>query len=65
MTTTILYKQTCEFCDKVSKLTLSFVLGLYEAGESFGRAKAVEKLYRQGHINVSKQLMLNKDKHRN
>lgn len=65
MTTTILYKQTCEFCDKVSKLSLSFFLGLYEAGESFGRAKAVEKLYRQGHINVAKQLMLNKDKHGN
>lgn len=62
MTATILYKQTCEFCDKVSKLVLTFFIGMYEMGESFGRARAAALLHRQGHTELAKQLILNEDK---
>jgi len=65
MTATILYKQTCEFCDKVSKLVLAFFIGLYEVGESFGRARAAAQLHRQGYTELAKQLVLNEDKNGN
>jgi len=58
MTTTLIYKQTCEVCEKIKNATLTGLLALWGFGESFGRARAAAELHRQGYTEEAKKLIL-------
>ena len=49
---------TCKLCSVISKaLTVAF-MAIVAFGESAGRARAANELYRQGYIEEAKALML-------
>ena len=49
---------TCKLCSAISKaLTVAF-MAIVAFGESAGRARAANELYRQGYIEEAKRLML-------
>ena len=49
---------TCKICNVISKaLTVAF-MAIVAFGESAGRARAANELYRQGYIQEAKRLML-------
>jgi hypothetical protein len=57
MTTTLIYKQTCEICEKISNASLKILMTIWSFGETVGRAKAAAEL-RQGYHKEAKALML-------
>jgi hypothetical protein len=58
MTTTLIYKQTCEICEKISNASLKILMTIWSFGETVGRAKAAAELHRQGYHKEAKALML-------
>ena len=58
MTTTLIYKQTCEICEKISNASLKILMTIWSFGETAGRARAAAELHRQGFTAEAKKLML-------
>jgi hypothetical protein len=58
MTTTLIYKQTCEVCEKIKNATLTVLLALWAFGESCGRARAAAQLHRDGFHEEAKSLYM-------
>ena len=58
MTTTLIYKQTCEICEKISNASLKILMTIWSFCETVGRAKAAAELHRQGYHKEAKALML-------
>ena len=51
---------TCKICKMIrTALSVAFV-GLIAFGESAGRARAAEALYREGYVEEAKRLMLDR-----
>ena len=47
-----------KFIRTLSKYAVAFAMGVWAFGESAGRARAANELYRQGYIQEAKRLML-------
>ena len=58
MTTTLIYRQTCEVCEKIKNASLKVMMAIWSFGESAGRARAAAELHRQGFTAEAKKLML-------
>ena len=58
MTTTLIYKQTCEVCEKIKNAFLKVLLVIWEFGEAVGRAKAAAQLHRDGFHEEAKSLYM-------
>ena len=58
MTTTLIYRQTCEVCEKIKNVFLKAMMAIWSFGESAGRARAAAELHRQGFTAEAKKLML-------
>lgn len=58
MTTTLIYKQTCEVCSTIKNASLKVMMAIWSFGESAGRARAAAELHRQGFTAEAKKLML-------
>ena len=56
--TTLIYKQTCEICEKISNASLKILMTIWSFGETVGPAKAAAELHRQGYHKEAKALML-------
>jgi hypothetical protein len=56
-TTTLIYKQTCEVCEKIKNAFLNVLLVIWEFGEACGRARAAAQLHRDGYHEEAKSLM--------
>lgn len=60
-TTTLIYRQTCEVCEKIKNAFLSVLLGIWAFGEACGRARAAAQLHRDGYHKEAKSLMTGND----
>lgn len=58
MTVTLIYKQTCEVCEKIKNATLTVLLALWGFGEAVGRARAAAQLHRDGFHEEAKSLYM-------
>ena len=58
MTISLIYRQTCEVCEKIRKTSLKVIMAIWSFGESAGRARAAAELHRQGFTAEAKKLML-------
>ena len=47
-----------KFIRTLGKYAVAFAMGVWAFGESAGRARAANELYRQGYIEEAKRLML-------
>jgi len=56
------YKQTCEICDWIAKMTQIAFIAVIAFGESAGRARAASHLSSMGLYEEAKYLMLKEDK---
>ena len=56
--TTLIYRQTCEVCEKLKQVSLKVMMAIWSFGESAGRARAAAELHRQCYTGVAKKLML-------
>lgn len=56
--TTLIYRQTCEVCEKLKQVSLKVMMAIWSFGESAGRARAAAELHRQGYTAEAKKLML-------
>lgn len=56
--TTLIYRQTCEVCEKLKQVSLTVMMAIWSFGESAGRARAAAELHRQGYTAEAKKLML-------
>ena len=53
--------QTPRFIRNLGKWFVAIAMGLWAIGESAGRARAAEALWREGYHEEAKRLMLDKD----
>ena len=51
---------TCKICKVVQTALVTFAMGVWAFGESAGRARAAEALWREGYHEEAKRLMLEK-----
>ena len=51
---------TCKICNVISKALGVFLVTMIALGESAGRARAAEALWREGYHEEAKRLMLDK-----
>ena len=51
---------TCKICNVISKALGIFLVTMIALGESAGRARAAEALWREGYHEEAKRLMLDK-----
>ena len=56
--TTLIYRQTCEVCEKLKQVSLKVMMAIWSFGETAGRARAAAELHRQGFTAEAKKLML-------
>jgi len=51
---------TCKVCKVLQTALVTFAMGVWAFGESAGRARAAEALWREGYHEEAKRLMLEK-----
>jgi hypothetical protein len=59
--TSTTWTYTCKICNVISKALGVFLVTMIALGESAGRARAAEALWREGYHEEAKRLMLDKD----
>ena len=58
--TSTTWTYTCKICNVISKALGVFLVTMIALGESAGRARAAEALWREGYHEEAKRLMLDK-----
>jgi hypothetical protein len=58
--TSTTWTYTCKICNVISKALGVFLVTMIALGESAGRARAAEALWREGYHEEAKRLMLEK-----
>ena len=59
--TSTTWTYTCKICNVISTALGVFLVTMIALGESAGRARAAEALWREGYHEEAKRLMLDKD----